>query len=131
MLFLEEGYYIPTVFDVDHFPPRNVGETLKALGCKACNSTAGHEYGFATKGFLNELGFHKRIPFSIIETKHTITDVTVRYSGTTGIDKDGKIEFSFKLNPKHKAPPLDKFLTENLNAPTWTTELLLNRLTRC
>jgi hypothetical protein len=47
MLFLKEGFVISSEFDMDHFPPQNVGGTLKALVCKACNSRAGHEYDYA------------------------------------------------------------------------------------
>ena len=109
---------------MDHFPPENVGGKLKAIVCKPCNSRAGHDYDYITKEFLNELGFHKRIPFSIIEIKkQTITDIVGRYSGTIGIDVTGGIEFSFKPKPNYKAPPLDKFLAENLHTPNWKAEV--------
>jgi hypothetical protein len=125
MLFLKEGFVSPTEFDMDHFPPQNVGGTLKALVCKPYNSKTGHEYDYITKVFLNEIGFHKRIPFSIIETKLTIAGVVGRYSGTTGIDKDGEIEYSFKPNPKFKAPPLDQFLANSLHKPDCKAEVTI------
>jgi hypothetical protein len=123
MIFYKDGYYVTSEFDMDHFPPENAGGTLKAIVCKPCNSRAGHEYDYITKEFLNELGFQKRIPFSIIETKQTITDVVGRYTGTIGIDATGDVEFSFKPNPKYKAPPLDKFLADNLHTPDWKAEV--------
>jgi hypothetical protein len=110
---------------MDHFPPQNVGGTLNAIVCKSCNSRAGHEYDYVTKEFLNELGFHKRIPYSIIETKQKISDVVGTYRGTAGVDKDGEIEFSFKPNPKFKAAPLDKFLEDGLHTPSWKAEVTI------
>lgn len=130
MLFLKEGYFFSAEFDMDHFPPQNVGGTLKALVCKACNSRAGHEYDYVTKEFLNELGFHKRIPFSIIETKHTISDVIGRYSGTTEIDKNGEVVYSFKPNPNFKAAPLDQFLSERINTLSWKAEVTIPQVNK-
>src|SRR5665213_2469857 len=125
MIFFSDGFYCSAEFDMDHFPPQNAGGTLKAIVCKPCNSRAGYEFDYATKEFLNELGFNKRIPFSILKTRHTISDVVGRHTGTVVIDERGEIEFSLKKNPDARIKPLDEFIRDRLHTPTWKAEVTI------
>jgi hypothetical protein len=123
MIFLEEGYSYSSEFSMDHFPPKNAGGQLKALVCKDCNNNAGGQFDFVTKDFLHEVGFNKKVPFSILKAKSKISDISGNYSSFLSVKDDGQIEISLKPDKKIKISMLDDWLKQSVKRSDWQIEM--------